>query len=107
MKFQCLHCGQHYEVEKRFAGHSCYCRTCGKIMKIPEPVSEEMISATDTVVIAAADIRRQNLRRKRRRYLRRLLLVIISLLIGLVLGVIGHIAHHTITNNPSVLTTGE
>ena len=107
MKFQCLHCGQHYEVEKRFAGHSCHCRTCGKVMKIPEPISEEKISATDTVVIAAADIRRQHLRRQRRRFFRRLLLVIVSLLIGLVLGVIGHIAHRTIRDNPSVLAAGE
>lgn len=95
MNFQCLHCGQHYEVEDEFAGQSYLCQTCGKVMKIPVPIGSAEIVSTDTVLIAANDIRKQNLRRKKHRYMRRILLVIISLLIGLVLGVIVHIAVQT------------
>lgn len=95
MKFQCLHCGQHYEVEDGFAGKSCQCQTCGKVMKIPVPIGVGEAVSTDTVVIDSNEIRRQDLRRKKHRYIRRILLVIISLLIGLVLGIIIHIAVQT------------
>lgn len=110
MKFQCLHCGQHYEVEEKFAGQSCHCRTCGNVMKVPVPISEDKISVTDTVVISTAAIRQHNLRRKRHRYIRRFLLVVISLLIGLVLGVIGHIVIRTSdldSSRTSAVTAGK
>ena len=35
MKFQCLHCNQHYEIDEKFAGASVHCKSCGNITANP------------------------------------------------------------------------
>lgn len=95
MKFQCLHCNQHYEIDEKYAGCSVHCKICGNVMKVPIPLGKSVILCPEVVHITHDEVHQQQWRRKKRRYIRRILLTAISLLIGLVIGVIGHIIIQT------------
>ena len=86
MKFQCLHCGQHYEIDDAFAGRSVNCKSCSNVMKVPIPLGNSVILNPDELRISNEEVIAQNRRRRQHRYWRRILLVLVSLLVGAVVG---------------------
>jgi len=40
MRFECKHCGQHFEADEEMIGQSMQCQTCGKTFTVEAPVEE-------------------------------------------------------------------
>ncbi len=95
MKFQCLHCGQRYEVEDRFAGRSTLCKSCGNVMKVPVPIGNTVVIQDEIVQISAHEMISAARRKKQHRWFRRAVIVLIAILIGAAAGAIGVIVIET------------
>ena len=54
MKISCPHCGQHFEVDKGFAGRSVECSSCGREFTItaPEPTKRCPMCGEEILAVA-------------------------------------------------------
>ena len=95
MKFQCLHCNQHYEIDDRYAGCSLHCRICKKIMKVPIPLGKSVTLDPNVLTIPPEEIRKLVLRRRHFRFLRRCIFVCMAILLGAVCGAVSVIMLNT------------
>ena len=93
MKFQCLHCNQHYEIDEKFAGSSLHCKSCGNIMKVPIPLGKSVIINPGVLSISDTEVIRRERRRRRHRIIRRVLLTAGSLIAGAIIGIVCHMAY--------------
>ena len=99
MKFSCVHCGQRYEIDDRFAGQSTSCQTCGNMMKIPVPIDKIEVR-NEVLQLSGSEIERRIRRRRRQRRLRRIIIAVAALLLGMVCGAIAMIVMET--RNPGL-----
>ncbi len=107
MKFSCLHCGQRYEIDDRFAGRSTPCQTCGNIMKIPVPIGNAVTVRDEVLHITSKEIEHRTRRRRKHRWMRRVIIAAVVLLLGMILGAIAMIVIETRDPHLYSTITGE